>query len=109
MAFINVRYHTSLCPKRYFILFTFGMEFVRPRDVFWLSFNYRGLSGHDGRGGWIYKDVKEVYDACGTELQDQNILRDGEGNYSGEVGCVLFPDTFTLLEKLQPREWANTI
>src|SRR5271168_4989476 len=48
---------------------TDDLNFVRANSTFWLAFNYVGLSQRDGRYGWIYNEIKEVYDSCEEDLQ----------------------------------------
>lgn len=81
------------------------MDFHRSSDPFWYTYNEAGQSSNCTYG-WIYKDTKEVYDSCQKEIQDELILREADGNYTGDVRAVLIPDAAALLENFDPKSWA---
>jgi hypothetical protein len=86
-----------------------GLGFIRSRDSFWFSYDYVGLNGPDFLFGWIYHGAKEVYDSCQPPLQNELIVRGENGQYTGDVNAVLFPETFTLLGNFNPIDWAAKI
>jgi hypothetical protein len=88
---------------------TDDLNFIRADSTFWLCFNYVGLTPRDGRCGWIYIDTKEFYDSCEKDLQNDLLPRGDDGNCTGEVRAVLFPDTFALLRNFNPKDWAAAI
>jgi hypothetical protein len=83
------------------------MQFLRANDIFWLTYNYAGLSKEGSHHlGWIYKEIKQVYDCCEKDIQNEIIERDTNGDYNGEVNAVLFPETLMLLSDFDPKGWA---
>ncbi|KAK4150014.1 hypothetical protein C8A00DRAFT_37391 [Chaetomidium leptoderma] len=85
------------------------LMFVRSRDAFWYSFNYVGMEARLWQWGWILQETKEVYDCLDTEDQDDIILRDAEGEYTGDVQPVILTECYALLQRFNPREWAAKI
>ena len=62
-----------------------------------------------GECGWIHQDIQEVYDTLDAPIQNDIIIKDAEGNPTGEVRAILFPDSLLLLDNFNPNDWAATI
>lgn len=62
-----------------------------------------------GLFGWVLHDIKEVYDSLDETERDEIILRDGNGQLTGDVNPVLFTDSFALLQQFNPPKWDSKI
>ncbi|KAK4233080.1 hypothetical protein C8A03DRAFT_39236 [Achaetomium macrosporum] len=85
------------------------LMFVRSRDAFWYSFNYVGMETRLWQWGWILHDTREIYDCLSPEEQNDLIIRDADGRYTGDVQPVLLTECYALLQQFNPREWAAKI
>ncbi len=88
---------------------TDALVFVRSDDAFWYSFDYVGMESRIWQWGWILQETKEIYDCLDVEVQNDIILRDAEGNYTGDVQPVILTECYALLQQFNPREWAIKI
>ena len=85
------------------------LSFVRGDDH-WFTRDYIGMSSNQSAIGWATCPLKEVYDRCGPDIQDEIILRrDDTGKHSGEVRALMFPDAAALLENFKPKEWESEV
>lgn len=65
-----------------------------------------GMDRKTGWTGWDHGEIATIYWSCSDNVQKQIIPRlPNEYNTLGEPEIVLFPETASLLEKFQVREW----
>lgn len=95
--------------KRMTALFkTNNLPFVRRKDTFWYSYSV-GMAKGTCQCGWILNETKQVYQSLKEECQNEIILRDEKGNYTGDAQPVIFTECHALLERFNPREWASNL
>jgi hypothetical protein len=83
------------------------LKFVRSRNPVWYSKDYLGMAGCD-QLGWIFPDIREIYDSLGDEGGERDKMLDREnGQFTGKVRPVLFTDCMALLKSFNPRIWAD--
>lgn len=86
------------------------INFLRRDGGTWMSKNYLGMDEKTGWTGWDHGEIATIYWSCSDNVQKQIIPRlPNENNTLGEPEIVLFPDTASLLEKFQVREWDNDL
>lgn len=87
---------------------TDDLMFVRSRDSFWFSFNYVGVSDRTFELGWIFRETRHVYNKLPPAQQDEIIERQ-DGEYTGDVYAVLISECSALVQRFNPRDWADKI
>jgi len=76
------------------------LNFMRRSGQTWMSLNDRGVKSDRGWASWDYQVVKETFDNCSADVQDEIMQRHA---------IVLFPMAFSLLRHFDPLGWARTV
>src|SRR5436190_18402671 len=69
--------HICVSWKLFSLIVKNELSFVQGDDH-WLTRDYIGMSSKGPAMGWATCPLKEVYDSCGTDIQDEIILRHDE-------------------------------
>jgi hypothetical protein len=80
--------------------------FFRSGDTYWITKANIRVPHEDRRLSWVNEEVSQVYFWCNSELQNEILEEDSEGNNSGKVNAVLFSDALALLMVFNPKDWA---